>query len=102
MSSSALPDPALAPIANTVERDVRLKPGEMRFGLFGGAQAQRGAADPSGGFLDYVETCVEAEALGFTSTFLVEHHFSGTGQLSASLDLLAWVGARTSPFGHRS
>jgi alkanesulfonate monooxygenase SsuD/methylene tetrahydromethanopterin reductase-like flavin-dependent oxidoreductase (luciferase family) len=67
----------------------------MRFGLFGGAQAQRGDGDPAAGLRDYVETCVEAEALGFDSTFLVEHHFSGRGQLSASLDLLAWVAART-------
>ena len=58
----------------------------MRFGLFGGAQAPRGDGDPARGFRDYVETCVEAEALGFDSTFLVEHHFSGTGQVSASLD----------------
>lgn len=67
----------------------------MRFGLFGGAQAQRGEGDPARGLRDYVDTCVEAEALGFDSTFLVEHHFSGRGQLSASLDLLAWVAART-------
>jgi alkanesulfonate monooxygenase SsuD/methylene tetrahydromethanopterin reductase-like flavin-dependent oxidoreductase (luciferase family) len=67
----------------------------MRFGLFGGAQAQRGDGDPARGFRDYVETCVEAEALGFDSSFLVEHHFSGHGQLSASLDLLAWVAAQT-------
>jgi alkanesulfonate monooxygenase SsuD/methylene tetrahydromethanopterin reductase-like flavin-dependent oxidoreductase (luciferase family) len=38
---------------------------------------------------------IEAEALGFDSSFLVEHHFSGRGQVSASLDLLAWVAART-------
>ena len=67
----------------------------MRFGLFGGAQARRGDGDPAGGFRDYVDTCVEAEALGFDSTFLVEHHFGGLGQASASLDLLAWVAART-------
>ena len=67
----------------------------MRFGLFGGARAQRGDADPARGLRDYVETCVEAEAIGFESTFLVEHHFSGIGQISASLDLLAWVAART-------
>ena len=68
----------------------------MRFGLFGGARVHRGDHDLARGFRDYVETCVEAEALGFESTFLVEHHFSGLGQASASLDLLAWVAARTS------
>jgi alkanesulfonate monooxygenase SsuD/methylene tetrahydromethanopterin reductase-like flavin-dependent oxidoreductase (luciferase family) len=67
----------------------------MRFGLFGGAQARRGDRDSARGFRDYVETCVEAEALGFDSSFLVEHHFGGVGQVSASLDLLAWVAART-------
>jgi hypothetical protein len=67
----------------------------MRFGLFAGAQARRGDVDPARGLRDYVDTCVEAEALGFDSSFLVEHHFSGLGQVSASLDLLAWVAART-------
>jgi alkanesulfonate monooxygenase SsuD/methylene tetrahydromethanopterin reductase-like flavin-dependent oxidoreductase (luciferase family) len=67
----------------------------MQFGLFGGAQARRGDGDPVRGLRDYVDTCVEAEALGFDSSFLVEHHFSGRGQVSASLDLLAWVAART-------
>jgi len=67
----------------------------MRFGLFAGAQARRGDGDPARGFRDYVDTCVEAEALGFDSSFLVEHHFSDRGPVSASLDLLAWVAART-------
>jgi alkanesulfonate monooxygenase SsuD/methylene tetrahydromethanopterin reductase-like flavin-dependent oxidoreductase (luciferase family) len=68
----------------------------MRFGLFGGAQAPRTAdADPSRGFREYIELNVEAERLGFYSTFLVEHHFSGSGQVSAPLDLLSWVAART-------
>jgi alkanesulfonate monooxygenase SsuD/methylene tetrahydromethanopterin reductase-like flavin-dependent oxidoreductase (luciferase family) len=67
----------------------------MRFGLFGGAQARRRGRDPARGFRDYIDTCVEAEARGFTSSFLVEHHFSGLGQVSAPLDLLAWVAART-------
>ncbi len=67
----------------------------MRFGLFGSAQARRGDGDPARGLRDYVDTCVEAEALGFDSSFLVEHHFSDLGQVSASLDLLAWVAART-------
>lgn len=67
----------------------------MRFGLFGSAQARRGDGDPARGLREYVDTCVEAEALGFASSFLVEHHFSGIGQVSASLDVLAWVAART-------
>src|SRR6201993_1380745 len=69
----------------------------MKFGLFGSAQAQRGGSDlDSGqGFRDFIEYNVEAEALGYASTFLVEHHFTGLGQVSASLNLLTWVAART-------
>ena len=69
----------------------------MKFGLFGSAQAQRGGPDlDSGqGFRDYIEYNVEAEALGYASTFVVEHHFTGFGQVSASLNLLTWVASRT-------
>src|SRR6266511_2954566 len=42
----------------------------MRFGIFGSAQAKRGG-------------------------FVVEHHFTGFGQISATLNLLTWVAART-------
>ena len=45
---------------------------------------------------DYVEFNVEAEALGFTSTFLVEHHFSGWNQVAATLMLQTCVATRTS------
>ncbi len=69
----------------------------MKFGLFGSAQAKRGGPDlDSGqGFRDFIEYNIEAEALGYNSTFLVEHHFTGLGQVSASLNLLTWVAART-------
>src|SRR5271169_3431328 len=69
----------------------------MRFGLFGSAQARRAGphTDSSQGFRDFIENNVEAEALGYYSTFLVEHHFTGFGQVSASLNLLTWLGART-------
>ena len=69
----------------------------MRFGLFGSAQARRGGGeiDSSQGFRDFIDNNVEAEALGYHSTFLVEHHFTGFGQVSASLNLLTWLGART-------
>jgi len=69
----------------------------MRFGLFGSAQARRSGpdSDSSQGFRDFIENNVEAEALGYYSTFLVEHHFTGFGQVSASLNLLTWLGART-------
>src|SRR5579864_454343 len=66
---------------------------KMQFGLFGSAEA---GGDGSGrGFQNYVEFNVEAEALGYHSSFLVEHHFSGWSQVSATLQLLNWVAART-------
>src|SRR5437762_6151274 len=70
----------------------------MQFGLFGSAQARRGGPDDDSGagYRDFVERNIEAEALGYVSTFLVEHHFTGFGQVSASLNLLTWLGARTS------
>ena len=73
----------------------------MRFGLFGSAAARRpnpteaAEFDSSEGFRDFIEYNVEAEALGFRSTFVVEHHFTGYGQVSATLNLLTWLGART-------
>jgi alkanesulfonate monooxygenase SsuD/methylene tetrahydromethanopterin reductase-like flavin-dependent oxidoreductase (luciferase family) len=70
----------------------------MRFGLFGSAQARRGGpdVDSGSGFRDFVDYNVEAEQLGFHSSFVVEHHFTGFGQISATLNLLTWIGARTS------
>ncbi len=69
----------------------------MKFGLFGSALAKRGGPDlDSGqGFREWVDYNVEAEALGYNSIFVVEHHFTGFGQVSASLNLLTWVAART-------
>jgi alkanesulfonate monooxygenase SsuD/methylene tetrahydromethanopterin reductase-like flavin-dependent oxidoreductase (luciferase family) len=69
----------------------------MKFGLFGSAQARRAGpdTDSSQGFRDFIDNNVEAEALGYYSTFLVEHHFTGFGQVSASLNLLTWLGSRT-------
>jgi alkanesulfonate monooxygenase SsuD/methylene tetrahydromethanopterin reductase-like flavin-dependent oxidoreductase (luciferase family) len=69
----------------------------MRFGIFGSAQAQRGGADvdSGAGFRNFVDLNVEAEAVGYHSSFLVEHHFTGFGQISATLNLLTWIGART-------
>ena len=68
----------------------------MRFGLFGGAQADSAAsAAPGGGFHDFIDFNVEAESLGYHSTFCVEHHFTGWSQISATLNLLTWLAART-------
>ncbi|MGE0222289.1 MAG: LLM class flavin-dependent oxidoreductase [Acetobacteraceae bacterium] len=69
----------------------------MLFGLFGSAAARRGSGefDSAEGFRDFIDYNVEAEALGFHGTFVVEHHFTGFGQVSATLSLLTWLGART-------
>src|SRR5881397_3681071 len=74
------------------------EPDHMRFGIFGSAQAKRGGpdVDSGAGFRDFVDYNVEAEALGYQSSFVVEHHFTGFGQISATLNLLTWIGARTS------
>jgi len=70
----------------------------MKFGLFGGASSSvsHSTSDSMqglGGFVDYV--CY-AEELGYHGIFLVEHHFMGTGQISSSLSLLAYLAAKTS------
>jgi alkanesulfonate monooxygenase SsuD/methylene tetrahydromethanopterin reductase-like flavin-dependent oxidoreductase (luciferase family) len=70
----------------------------MQFGLFGAATAQRSNnpdVDSAAGFKDYIDYVIEAESLGFASAFIVEHHFTGFGQVSATLNLLTWIGART-------
>lgn len=68
----------------------------MQFGLFGGARTKRsvGIEDSQGyeAFIDYV---VEADRLGFKQLFMVEHHFTGQGQVSASMTVLAYLAART-------
>jgi alkanesulfonate monooxygenase SsuD/methylene tetrahydromethanopterin reductase-like flavin-dependent oxidoreductase (luciferase family) len=47
-------------------------------------------------YQDFIEYVVAAEDLGFESAFMVEHHFTGAGQLSASLSLLTYLAAKTS------
>jgi alkanesulfonate monooxygenase SsuD/methylene tetrahydromethanopterin reductase-like flavin-dependent oxidoreductase (luciferase family) len=68
----------------------------MRFGLFGGARV--GSRDPLGdsyGYSDFIQYIVAADRLGYEAAFLVEHHFTGHGQLSASLNLLSYLAACT-------
>src|ERR1700736_4689275 len=70
----------------------------MKFGLFGAATAQRSDnpdVDSAAGFKEYIDYVIEAEQLGYQSAFIVEHHFTGFGQVSATLNLLTWIGART-------
>ena len=68
----------------------------MKFGLFGGARSQEdGPAGDSLGYRAWIDYVHAAEALGFHSVFVVEHHFTGRGQVSASLDLLAYLAGTT-------
>jgi alkanesulfonate monooxygenase SsuD/methylene tetrahydromethanopterin reductase-like flavin-dependent oxidoreductase (luciferase family) len=69
----------------------------MKFGLFGSAQANSKDLGPETGqgFRDWLDDNVEAEALGYASTFLVEHHFTGWHQVSATLMLLTALAMRT-------
>jgi len=69
----------------------------MKFGLFGGVREHEGVEDGYRvAYNSYIEAVIEAEALGYYSNFLVEHHFSGLGQVSASLNLLTYIAAKTS------
>ena len=69
----------------------------MRFGLFCSAQASGDDLPPETGqgFRDHLDFNVEAEELGFHSSFLVEHHFTGWNQVSATLMLLTCLAMRT-------
>src|SRR5260221_2854737 len=70
----------------------------MQFGIFGSAQASTQDLGPETGqgFRDYLDMAVEAEALGYRSSFLVEHHFTGWNQVSATLMLQTALAMRTS------
>ena len=69
----------------------------MQFGLFCSPKADApGFAPATGqGFRDFLDFNIEAEALGFSSSFSVEHHFSGWNQSSATLMLLMALAMRT-------
>jgi len=69
----------------------------MQFGIFGSAQASSNDLGPETGqgFRDYLDYAVEAEALGYRSSFLVEHHFTGWNQVSATLMLQTALAMRT-------
>lgn len=67
----------------------------MRFGLFGGAIQRRGESLDSQGYRDFIDLIVEADQLGFESLFMVEHHFSGIGQVSSTLNFISYLAART-------
>src|ERR1700712_4599071 len=69
----------------------------MKFGLLCSAQVggEDQPAETGQGFRDYLDLNVEAEELGFHSSFLVEHHFTGWNQVSATLMLLTCLAMRT-------
>jgi alkanesulfonate monooxygenase SsuD/methylene tetrahydromethanopterin reductase-like flavin-dependent oxidoreductase (luciferase family) len=69
----------------------------MQFGLFGSARVKRGDDDPDSiqGYHQWVDYCIAAESLGYKSIFTVEHHFTGLGQVSASINLLTYLAAQT-------
>ena len=68
----------------------------MRFGLFGGARTKRSVGlEDSQGYESFIDYVVEADRLGFAQLFMVEHHFTGQGQVSASMTVLAYLAART-------
>ncbi|MSP44782.1 MAG: LLM class flavin-dependent oxidoreductase [Xanthobacteraceae bacterium] len=69
----------------------------MQFGIFGSAQASTQDLGPETGqgFRDYLDYAAEAEALGYVSSFLVEHHFTGWNQVSATLMLQTALAMRT-------
>lgn len=67
----------------------------MKIGLFGGAMQKRGETADSKGYDDFVEYVMAADRLGFESVFIVEHHFSGIGQVSASMCMLSYLAGRT-------
>lgn len=69
----------------------------MRFGLLCSAQATGDAksAVPGQGLRNWLEFNEQAERLGFYSSFLVEHHFTGFDQVSATLTMVACLAMRT-------
>jgi alkanesulfonate monooxygenase SsuD/methylene tetrahydromethanopterin reductase-like flavin-dependent oxidoreductase (luciferase family) len=68
----------------------------MQFGLFGGARTKRSVGiEDSQGYESFIEYIIEADRLGFKQLFMVEHHFTGHGQVSASMTVLAYLAART-------
>ena len=68
----------------------------MQFGLFGGARTKRGVGlEDSQGYESFIDYVIEADQLGFKQLFMVEHHFTGQGQVSSSMTVLAYLAART-------
>ena len=69
----------------------------MKFGLFGGAQAVPGEVVTEAvlGYHEYGEYIQHAERLNYASAWLVEHHFTGFSQLSATLNYISYLAGIT-------
>src|SRR5262249_23106761 len=67
----------------------------MKFGLFGGAKSGGDASADSQSYRRFIDYVLAAEELGYQSLFVVEHHFTGSSQVSASLNLLSYIAGRT-------
>jgi alkanesulfonate monooxygenase SsuD/methylene tetrahydromethanopterin reductase-like flavin-dependent oxidoreductase (luciferase family) len=67
----------------------------MKFGLFGGAKSGGDASADSQSYRKFIDYVLLAEELGYASLFVVEHHFTGNSQVSASLNLLSFIAGCT-------
>lgn len=68
----------------------------MKFGFFGGANSKRGGHNAdSSDYQRVIDIATEADRLGYHSIFMVEHHFTGIGQVSATLNMLSYLAAKT-------
>ena len=67
----------------------------MKFGLFGGAKSGGDTSTDSQSYGKFVDYVLCAEELGYESLFVVEHHFTGNSQVSASLNLLSFIAGQT-------
>lgn len=68
----------------------------MKFGLFMGIwENPKAAGDHATILRQVVDYVVRAEQLGFISTFLTEHHFTGLPQIPSSMMVLSYLAART-------
>ena len=67
----------------------------MRFGLFGGP-AGGGASPDVDAYGNYAGMVIEAEQLGFSGVYLLEHHLTGRDQISSTLAMFAYRAGRTS------
>jgi len=68
----------------------------MKFGLFLGIWENPRAHGSQQRILQQViDYAIRAEALGFQSVFLTEHHFTGLPQIPSSLTVLSYLAAKT-------